>query len=860
MIILNVAEKPKAAKKIASILGNNNVKRRDGFSKMNPIWEFDYKLNGSYNCKMIVTSVLGHLFQIDFPKKFENWNLVDPADLMKIETPVERFVPPKMKNIEKTLIQESKRANSLYLWLDGDREGENIAFEVILTCQKGNQTLTGDKLKRAKFSDFSPTAIQRAIRNMVQPDKYMSDSVEARREIDLRIGSAFTRFQTLQLKNKYTDLKNLKSISYGPCQFPTLGFVVRRYIKRKNFVEEPFWGILLEHQKGNNLTKFNWERVHLFDQDTVEMFFGIVTENAIATVVDVKGKPTTRYKPKPMNTVDLQKLASKQLGMSAKKTMEVAESLYNAGIISYPRTETNSFAFSEAEMKKLVENQKQSHVWGDYATKLMDQGGYRRPRNGTKSDNAHPPIHPLRVGGDSLSNEQRGLLELICRHFLAVVSDDARGHSTKVTVDIENEIFHTSGVMITQRNFLEIYTYQRWNNVDIPVYQVGEQFSPKISITNGRTTAPPLLTEADLIHLMDKNGIGTDATMAQHIHRIEERTYIRRVNKFIEPLPLGIALVQGYTEMELDISKPFLRAKMEEDMSKIGTGTVHYQMVLRGNLKLYLDIFESVRRKFVKVDNAVSSHFSKVGSGRNVLKQKNFSKCGKCLHLMDLRTQKGGIHLLKCTSCSFICVLPDNSTFAPLPHSCPICHFQVLDCTSKKKKAGSKTKSSHSICPYCFSNPPEIEDINPNKETRNFRCFMCTKSDCPLAKKSQVKLKKCNLCHHDLNLKQTKTGSYFVGCSNFSKGCTACIWFPKNIKSCNAHNSVCSTCHGNKIVIHYEGQPMAESPKCLFCNLSLVNDPSFSYRIGKSPTPKYKMRGSSIRHPPPFPKFAGKKK
>lgn len=120
-------------------------------------------------------------------------------------------------------------------------------------------------------------------------------------------------------------------------------------------------------------------------------------------------------------------------------------------------------------------------------------------------------------------NEKR-VYELICRHFLACVSKDAVGSETTVNVVVADEQFTATGLLIYERNYLDVYVYEKWNAKEIHQYQVGNTFQPtELSMPEGTTSPPNLLTEADLIALMDKNGIGTDATHAEHINTIKER-------------------------------------------------------------------------------------------------------------------------------------------------------------------------------------------------------------------------------------------------------------------------------------------------------------------------------------------------
>ncbi len=141
----------------------------------------------------------------------------------------------------------SQNSNVLILWLDCDAEGEAIAFEVIEICKQINRNLN---IYRAHFSAVTTQDISRAFNNLIEPNRRLADSVEARQEIDLRIGASFTRFLTLTLQPRFASLSS-NLISYGPCQIPTLGFVVERYKKVKNFVPEAFWFISCKYESRN---------------------------------------------------------------------------------------------------------------------------------------------------------------------------------------------------------------------------------------------------------------------------------------------------------------------------------------------------------------------------------------------------------------------------------------------------------------------------------------------------------------------------------------------------------------------------------------------------------------------------------
>ena len=163
-------------------------------------------------------------------------------------------------------------------------------------------------------------------------------------------------------------------------------------------------------------------------------------------------------------------------------------------------------------------------------TKLsLLNGNFHQPRAGRNNDKAHPPIHPVNyVAPHALSHNEARVYEFITRRFLGCCSEDAKGETTTVSLNSGSEGFHASGLIVLQRNYLEVYTYDRWqSSQQLPVFRVGEEFEPmEANITDGETTAPGYLTEPELIALMDANGIGTDATMAEHIAKILEREYV----------------------------------------------------------------------------------------------------------------------------------------------------------------------------------------------------------------------------------------------------------------------------------------------------------------------------------------------
>ncbi len=188
-----------------------------------------------------------------------------------------------------------------------------------------------------------------------------------------------------------------------------------------------------------------------------------------------------------------------------------------------------------------------------YATKLLNDNGFQNPRAGPHDDNAHPPITPCRAVDPSIIGDvvQRNVYSLIVKHYLACCSRDAVGQETTLTVRLASEDFLATGLMVIERNWLEIYApWDQWSTGqgELPFVEVGTRIRPSsLMMREGRTTAPSPITEVELITLMDKNGIGTDATIATHITTIIDREYVEKDGQQrFNPTKLGIALVEGY--------------------------------------------------------------------------------------------------------------------------------------------------------------------------------------------------------------------------------------------------------------------------------------------------------------------------
>jgi DNA topoisomerase III len=396
--VLNVAEKPSVARALAGVFHRIPQSReaapmhRDAaqiFTHDNVCFPYIFsQANGgggggpSRPHRMVTTSVRGHLASIEFGTEY-GWSRCDPLSLF--DAPIETIYKDDMQPLKRMLERLSKTVDAVILWLDCDREGEAIGDEVMQVCVEGNPRLR-PYIYRAKFSTVLDAEIRRALSSLGRLNDHFVQAVNARSELDLRTGAAFTRFQTLRLQKKFhlTGSGNNNGggssgvISYGPCQFPTLGFVVERWARIETFTPEDFWFLELTLRipssdstnnneaedasanisiRSNNVRPivFTWKRNRLYDRMITLALYESCMEAQTAVVTELSGRPKNKWRPVPLATVELQKRASRYLHVGSETLMSAAEELYQQGYISYPRTETERFR-PEFEHRPLIQD------------------------------------------------------------------------------------------------------------------------------------------------------------------------------------------------------------------------------------------------------------------------------------------------------------------------------------------------------------------------------------------------------------------------------------------------------------------------------------------------------------------------
>ncbi|XP_028852836.1 DNA topoisomerase 3-beta-1 isoform X2 [Denticeps clupeoides] len=667
-----------------------------------------------------------------------------------------------------------------------------------------NKSYSNDQsVYRAKFSSITDLDICNAMNRLGEPNRNEALSVDARQELDLRIGCAFTRFQTKYFQGKYGNLDS-SLISFGPCQTPTLGFCVERHDKIQSFKPETYWVIQAKVFKGKDspLT-LDWDRVRVFDREVGQMFVNLAKVAREAKVESVSKKEKAKQRPLALNTVEMLRVASSALGMGPQHTMQIAERLYTQGYISYPRTETTHYP-ENFDLKGTLRQQANNPYWSDSVKTLLAEG-INRPRKGADAGD-HPPITPMRAASESeLGSDGWRLYEYITRHFIATISHDCKYLQTTISFSINTESFSCSGKTLISTGYTEVMPWQGIPLEEaLPVCERGDSFTvDEVKLQEKQTSPPDYLTEAELITLMEKHGIGTDASIPVHINNICQRNYVTVENgRRLKPTNLGIVLVHGYYKIDAELVLPTIRSAVEKQLNLIALGKANFHQVLQHTLDIFKRKFHYFVDSIAGMDELMEVSFSPIAATGKPL-----SRCGKCHRFMKyIQAKPSRLH---CSHCDETYSLPQNGAIKLYKElRCPLDEFELVLWTS-----GSRGKS-YPVCPYCFSNPP-FRDMK-----KGMGCNECTHPSCQHSLNS-LGIGQCVECENGVLVFDPTSGpKWRMACNK----CNVVVHFFEHAHKVQVSAESCEVCEASLVAVDFNKvrSPLPDSETqhagCVFCD------------------------------------------
>lgn len=386
-------------------------------------------------------------------------------------------------------------------------------------------------------------------------------------------------------------------------------------------------------EKGLNFN-LDWDREREFNQNTAKSLLNKVKAYKKAMVTNITHKEKSKPRPSALNTVELLRVASSGLGIGPHQAMSVAERLYTQGYLSYPRTETTQYP-ANFDLNGTLRLFSGNSVYGNEVQSIFNRG-ISRPKSGHDAGD-HPPITPMRSATrDQISDSDAWrVYDYVVRHFMGTLAGDCKYEQTTVKFSIGDEKFTKNGAIVLEPGFTEVMPW-----LALPTDQklssslsVGDEFLiGEIRLDERHTSPPDYLSEADLISLMEKHGIGTDASIPTHINNICVRNYVKIASgRRLIPTKLGIVLVHGYQKIDSELVLPTSRAALEKKLNQICHGTADFDQVLRSSLTEFTRKFDNFVQNITAMDELFEVSFSSLAESGKPL-----SRCGKCRRYLKI--------------------------------------------------------------------------------------------------------------------------------------------------------------------------------------------------------------------------------
>lgn len=628
-------------------------------------------------------------------------------------------VMPDKKQIIAELKAAAKGATEIILATDPDREGEAIAYYVA-EILGGNTKKKIESYKRMVFHEITNEAIEEALKNPRKIDFHLVDAQTARRVLDRLVGYKLSPLLWQKVR---------RGLSAGRVQSIALRLIVEREREIEKFKKEAYWtiGALLEKEKGDKAA-VEFELVEIQEKrietsETFDLYDGqykitktslttekqaqdIVTDlqKQTFTIADVAQKETKRSPQPPYITSTLQQDASRRLGLSGKRTMSLAQKLYEEGYITYHRTDSVAMAASA-----------QGSIIGFIKKEYGDK--YVQPRSYTTkqklAQEAHEAIRPTKVAttqshvAQDLGVQYSKLYELIWKRAVASQMADAIIESTAVIVHTNEKkyTFKANGSVLKFDGFLKVNPFAL-QDTRLPQYQVGEQLKAQsIHSDAHETSPPPRYNDASIIKTLEEKGIGRPSTYATIISTIEARRYIERAEGRFTATPVGAAvndfLVKNFSEID-DI--PFT-AQMEDDLDAIANEGRDWVKMMREFYQPFEKKLEVVKKADrVKIEVETVDETCPECGANLVIRIGKFGKFISCSRFPDCKFTKPYIEEtgFKCPKCGF---RPEGSSPAG------------GDVIVKKTRKGRKFYgcSNYPNCDFAAWNLNDLKSQDPTK-------------------------------------------------------------------------------------------------------------------------------------------------
>lgn len=558
--------------------------------------------------------------------------------------------------VVKELKYEAKKADEIYLATDPDREGEAISWHLahILKIDEKEPV-------RVEFNEITKSAVTNAIENPRTINRDLVDAQQARRILDRLVGYKISPLLWRKIR---------KGLSAGRVQSVTVKLICDREEEIDAFKPEEYWSItgFLEKSKQEFESKFYGKyeggkeiKKDLKSKEEVDEVLATIDKDEFI-VHEIKKSTKRRNPNKPYTTSTLQQDASRRLGFSTRKTMSIAQQLYEGidikkegtiGLITYIRTDSTRIS---DDARKETEN----YILENYGKEYL--GKKQKVKKKKDSQDAHEAIRPtlsLRNPEEvksSLTKDQYKLYSLIWERFLSSQMSQAVYDTLSLTILSNNNIFKASGSKLRFDGFLKVSESLKGKEVEMPNLEEGQRVDVnKILPKQHFTQPPPRYTEASLIKTLEELGIGRPSTYSPTISTILNREYVILENKSFIPTELGILVNEVMEEHFENIVNEEFTANLEEELDKIADGDRAWQNVIDNFYKDFAIVLTKAEDeiKDMKIEDEVTDEICEKCGKNMVIKHGRYGKFLACPGYPDCKNTKAIVDKIdiQCPKC-----------------------------------------------------------------------------------------------------------------------------------------------------------------------------------------------------------------
>lgn len=623
----------------------------------------------------------------------------------KLGIDIEHDFEPEYINIRgkgdliKSLKTDAKKAKKVYLATDPDREGEAIAWHLAKILENDK-----DKITRVTFNEITKTAVQKAIKEPRNIDLNTVDAQQARRVLDRIVGYKISPILWKKVK---------RGLSAGRVQSVAVKLIVDRENEIESFIPEEYWNIYADLKDEKSKKQFearfygkNGKKQEIHSKEEIDQILKTI-EKAKYIVSEVKKGEKKRNPAPPFTTSTMQQEASRKLGFTLKKTMSVAQGLYEGvkiaekgtvGLITYMRTDSTRISEEARAAAK-------TQIVATYGEEYYENRYYKTSKD---AQDAHEGIRPTYADiepdkiKDELTKDQYKLYKLIYNRFMASQMKPAIYDTMAVNIKADDYDFKANGQNLRFKGFMTLYvegTDEKEEKEEgiLPELQENQEVKLlKINPKQSFTEPPARYTEASLVKTLEEKGIGRPSTYSPTITTILERIYIQKEQKQLVPTELGKIVNKILTENFTDVINVEFTAKIENEFDEIAEGKEQWKQMIR-------EFYGPFEKELEKVEKELE-HVELVDEVSDV-------PCDKCGRMMVYKYGKYG-KFLACPG------YPECKNTKPIVETievpCPKCGAVVQVRKTKRGKKYFICENNPQSCDYISWNKPQPgEKWNP---------------------------------------------------------------------------------------------------------------------------------------------------